>query len=79
LIIYRPLNSAALLASRQTGVSGSTCQFDSRLSVMNISQWRNIDGNSELALQEAVALIGPVSAALDTSSEEFQVGSEPLS
>jgi len=62
-----------LMCLPQTGSSYQTCTFNASLSVTSIASWRYIDSGSELALQQAVALVGPVSAAIDASSAQFQV------
>jgi len=48
--------------SDQTGWSG-TCQYRESLSVLNVTGWQLID-STEAALQQAVALVGPVAVAV---------------
>jgi hypothetical protein len=67
-----------LLLSRmkrmQTGRSNYKCRFNKLLSVTNVASWRNIQPGDELALQQAVALYGPVSVAINAGLASFQVG-----
>jgi len=58
--------------SNITGVSNSTCMFNPSQSVTSVVSWRNVLSGSEDALQQAVALAGPVSAAIDASLLSFQ-------
>jgi cathepsin L len=60
-----------LAAYPYTGVNG-TCAYSAAGSVTNDNGWWNIARNSELALQQAVALIGPVSVTVDASLPSFQ-------
>jgi cathepsin L len=58
--------------SNITAVSDYTCAYDSSKSVTSITSWRNVEENSELALQQAVASVGPVSVGIDASLWSFQ-------
>lgn len=48
------------------------CQFDKNKSFTTVNSWRNIPMGSELSLQQAVALVGPVAVAIN-ASQLFQV------
>lgn len=49
------------------------CKFDAHKNVTKIIGWRKIKEDSELALQQAVALHGPVAVAIDTTTKDFDV------
>lgn len=51
----------------QTGGSCQTCK-----SVVNINSCADVPPNNQIALKEAVALIGPISIALDAETKLFQ-------
>jgi C1A family cysteine protease len=59
--------------SNITGLSNETCKFNSSKSVTKIISWRDVRSGSEPALQQAVALVGPITAAIDASLTSFQL------
>jgi Papain family cysteine protease len=74
LVYVSPLiDNMMYVVGSQTGVSNQTCVFNPSKSVTNVVSWRNVLSGSENALQQAVALTGPVSAAIDASLPSFQV------
>jgi cathepsin L len=74
---YVQLNGLDSLAtypdvSNITGVSNDSCAYNSANVVTAVNSWRNIEAASEDALQQAVALVGPVSVGIDASKWSFQ-------
>jgi cathepsin L len=59
--------------SNVTGVSNQTCAFNPSDSITTVNSWRNVEQFNELALQQAVALTGPVSVAIDAGLMSFQI------
>jgi cathepsin L len=55
-----------------TGKQG-TCSYQASNSVATCSGWYNVDSGNELALQQAVATVGPVAVAIDASQMSFQL------
>jgi cathepsin L len=48
------------------------CQYDAKKKVTTVSGFKDIPTGDEKALTEANANIGPISVAIDASSQEFQ-------
>jgi len=53
--------------------SGNACAFDQSQVVATISSFQNLPSGDENALQQAVGSAGPVSIAIDASSQQFQL------
>jgi len=61
----------AAISYPYTGTNG-TCQYSVSDSVTNDNGWWNVMKGSELALQQAVALTGPVAVGIDAGLTSFQ-------
>jgi cathepsin L len=62
----------SLVSYPYTGLNG-TCAYVASESVTTDNGWYDVETDNELALQQAVALTGPVSVAVDASHESFQL------
>lgn len=62
---------AAYPYTSANGTSDGTCQYVASESVTSDNGWWNIEQGSELALQQAVALVGPVAVGIDASLPTF--------
>ena len=50
-----------------------TCQYTESNRAATCSGWVDVKSGDELALQQAVATVGPIAVAIDASSFSFQV------
>jgi hypothetical protein len=55
------------------GPTNATCQYVSSESITTINSWRDVQKANEAALQQAVALSGPVVAMMDASVPSFSM------
>lgn len=54
-------------------IQKGSCQFVKELAVVNVTSWSILPPRDELAIQAAVAHIGPVAVSINATPKTFQL------